>query len=208
VLAGARASGEFEVFRGDFWTIPILGDVAGRVPDRRGKAAPAEPGLGTVGEAAGVFEVGGGVLTLRDAAVSSPALGVVGSGTIGLTGERRLDLRIVAAPLGDWRDKVKQTNVPILSDVAAEVFGAVQRLVNTAAGALLYEFRVTGTLSERHVDTVPVPVLTEPAAVLFGRMLHGGDDHKLLQTMKGRTTVRGGGATPAPSTPQPPSRTP
>jgi hypothetical protein len=182
ILSTARAAGEFELLRGEFFTIPVLGDIAGQVSDRRGEKN--DPGLGTVGEAAGVFEIAQGMLTLRDFAVSSPALGVVGSGTIGLTGEKPLDLRIVAAPLGDWRAKVKQTNVPILSDVAGEVFGAAERLVNTATGALLYEFRVTGTAGKRNIATVPVPVLTEPAALLFGRMLRGDNDRKLLDTMK------------------------
>jgi hypothetical protein len=94
---------------------------------------------------------------------------------------------------------VKQSNVPILSDVAGEVFGAVQRLVNTATGALLYEFRVTGTAGERHVATVPVPVLTEPAAVLFGRMLRGDDDRKLLETMRGRAKGPDGGPVETPA---------
>ena len=176
------------------WTIPVLGDIAGRVRDRPGRDAagdkPDAQGIGTVGEAAGVFDIAEGALVLRNAAVSSPALGVVGSGTIGLTGEKRLDLRIIAAPLGDWRDKVRQTNVPILSDVAGEVFGAVQHLVNSATSALLYEFRVTGTVADRKVAAVPVPVLTEPAAVLFGRMLRGDKDHQLLETM--RPGKRGG----------------
>ena len=181
VLGNMRAAGEFELLRGEFWTIPVLGDIAGRMPDApRGQAG----GAGTVGEAAGVFEIAEGALVLRRAAVSSPALGVVGSGTIGLTGERPLDLHIVAAPLGDWRDRVRETNVPILSDVAAEVFGAVQGIVNAATRTLLYEFRVTGTASERKVVTVPVPVLTEPVAVLFGRMLRG-DDKRLLETVRG-----------------------
>jgi hypothetical protein len=218
ILETTRAAGEFEIFRGEFWTIPVLGDIAGRVGERRGNGGgngsgsgsgsgsgngtanrarandPTAKSLGTVDEAAGVFEIGDGVLTLRNAAVSSPLLGLVGSGTIGLTGDKPLDLRIVAAPLGDWRAKVKQTNVPILSDVAGEVFGAVQRLVNTATGALLYEFRVTGTVSERKVTPVPVPVLTEPAAVLFGRMLRGDDERKLLETMSGKAKPA---ATPA-----------
>jgi hypothetical protein len=66
--------------------------------------------------------------------------------------------------------------------------------VNTATGALLYEFRVTGTTGQRHVATVPVPVLTEPAAVLFGRMLRGDDERKLLETMRGKS--RPAAATP------------
>lgn len=182
VLSTARALGEFEVLRGDFWTIPVLGDVAGRVQRRD----DGRQGLGTVGEAAGLFEIDRGTLVLRSAAVSSPALGVIGSGTIGLVGEKRLDLHVIAAPLGDWRDRVRQSNVPILSDVAGEIVGAVQRVVNTAASTLLYEFRVTGTAGRREIKPVPVPILTEPAALLFGRMLRGDKDRRLLETVKER----------------------
>jgi hypothetical protein len=183
-LSRVRAAGQFEILRGDFWTIPVLGDVAGRVATGAG----SKRSLGTVGEAAGFFETADGVLVLRNAAVSSPALGLIGSGSVELEGERRLDLRIVAAPLGDWKDKMKQTGVPLLSDVAGEIVGAVQKILNTATSTLLYEFRVTGTTGHPNVATVPVPALTEPAALLFGRMVKGDKEKRLLETMGGKQT--------------------
>ena len=121
-------------------------------------------------------------ILLRSAAVSSPALGVQGSGTIGR--DKRLDLDVVAAPLGDWRDKLKQTNVPLLNDVAGEVAGAVQKLVNTATSQLLYEFRITGTTSHPQVTPVPVPALSDAVALLFGRMMRG--EGKLLESVRTR----------------------
>jgi hypothetical protein len=168
-----RAAGEFEVFRGHFWTVPVLGEIAKRAGGGREL---------TVGEAAGVFEVEGDRILLRSAAVSSPALGLQGSGSIGP--ERRLDLDVVAAPLGDWRDKVKQTNVPIVSDVAGEVVGAVQKLVNTATSTLLYEFRVTGTAGHPHLAAVPVPALSDAGALLFGGMMREGREGKLLESLR------------------------
>ena len=167
-----RAGGEFEVFRGHFWTIPVLGEIARRAGGREM----------TVGEAAGVFEVADRRILLRSAAISSPALGVQGSGAIGL--DKRLDLDVVAAPLGDWRDKLRQTNVPVLSDVAGEVVGALQNLVNTATSQLLYEFRITGTTAHPHVAAVPVPALSDTAALLFGRMMRAGQDQRLLESVK------------------------
>jgi hypothetical protein len=172
-LATLRATGEFEVLGGHFGTVPVLGEIARRVGGGHEL---------TVGEAAGVFEVTGDNILLRNAAVCSPALGVQGSGTIGL--DKRLDLAIVAAPLGDWRDKVKQTNVPLLSDVAGEVVGAAQSIVNTATRGLLYEFRVTGTTASPDVATVPVPVLADSAALLFSRMLGEQKDKRLIDAVR------------------------
>jgi hypothetical protein len=172
-LDALRASGEFEVFRGHFWTIPALGEVAKRAGGGREM---------TVGEAAGVFEVADRRVLLRSAAVSSPALGVQGSGTIGF--DKQLDLNIIAAPLGDWRDKLKATRVPIVSDVAGEVAGALQTLVNTATRGLLYEFRVTGPSSHPQFTTVPVPALTDTAASLFGRMLGEQKEGRLLESLR------------------------
>jgi hypothetical protein len=155
-----RAEGQFEVFGGRFWTLPVLGHVA----ERTRQASHL-----TVGEAAGWFDVRGRRIELRNAAVQSAALGVLGSGTIGF--DKSLDLKLIAAPLGDWRDRLKRGRIPILSDVAAEVFGAIQQLLNTATSTLLYEFRVKGTLRQPKVEAVPAPVLTEPAGVLLGQMM-------------------------------------
>jgi hypothetical protein len=178
-LETLRAKGEFEVLRGHFWTIPLLGEVARRAGG--GKEL-------TVGEAAGMFEFADRRILLRSAAVSSPALGVQGSGAIGL--DKQLDLNIVAAPLGDWRDKLKQTNVPIVSDVAGEVAGALQKVVNGATSHLLYEFRITGTTGQPSVATVPVPALTDSAATLFGGMLREGkEEGRLLESLRGKPSA-------------------
>jgi hypothetical protein len=171
--------GEFEVIQGDFWTLPVLGDIATAAATDKGRRPGTTSGpansLGTAGEAAGTFRLESGKVVFDNAAVSSPALGLIGSGTVGFAEDKSLDLRVVAAPLGDWRDRIKQTKIPIVSDVVGEVVGGLQRLVNTATSTLLYEFRVSGTLKQVKIDTIPAPVLTEPAALLFDRML---DDHQ------------------------------
>jgi hypothetical protein len=64
------------------------------------------------------------------------------------------------------------------------VVGGVQRLLNTATSTLLYEFRVSGTVSQPKVDTVPTPVLTEPAALLFGRMLDDRQKKPLIDAVR------------------------
>lgn len=178
-IEALTAAGEFEVLRGHFWTLPLLGEVARRAGGRRAM---------TVGEAAGVFEVADQKILLRSAAVSSPALGVQGSGTITL--DRQLDLSLVAAPLGDWRDKMKGTNIPLVSDIAGELAGALQKVVNVTASNLLYEYRITGTTSEPNVATVPAPALTDAAAALFGGMMKSDSEGRLLESVKNTRTGR------------------
>ena len=78
---------------------------------------------------------------------------------------------VVAAPLADWRDKLLATQVPVVSQVAGEVAGVVQGLLNSATGALLYQFRVGGSIGQLNIETVPTPVLTDAAAWVFEQML-------------------------------------
>jgi hypothetical protein len=158
-----RAAGRFEVLQGDFWSLPTLDEIA------RG-AKVASNGL-TVGQAAGVFEIHDQKVELAEFALSSPVLGVQGSGTETFDG--RLDLRVVAAPLADWKEQMKRTRIPIVSDIAGEVLGGLQKMVNTATKTLLYEFHVTGTTQRPKIEAIPAPVLTEGMAKLFGAMLKG-----------------------------------
>jgi hypothetical protein len=172
-LEALRAAGEFEILRGHFWTIPVLGEIVRRAGGDREM---------TVGEAAGIFEIADRKIILRSAAVASPAVGVQGSGTITL--DKQLDLNVVAAPLGDWKDKLRQTNVPVLSDVVGEAAGALQTIVNAATSELLYEFRITGKTSSPQVATVPVPALSDTAAALFSGMLREEKDRRLIESVR------------------------
>jgi hypothetical protein len=177
--------GEFEVIEGDFWTLPVLGEIASAARGaRRAAASTNGDSLGTLGEAAGTFRLERGNVVIENAAVSSTALGLIGTGTVGFGEDRSLDLHVVAAPLGDWRERIRQTKIPIVSDVVGEVVGGVQRLVNTATSTLLYEFRVSGTLKQPKVETIPTPVLTDPAALLFGRMLDEGRKRPLIEAVR------------------------
>jgi len=158
-----RASGRFEILDGDFWSVPVVDEIAGK--------AKAPPDALTVGRAAGVFEVHDQVVELRQAALSAPLLGVQGDGRVAFDG--RLDLHVVAAPLADWKDGMKRLRIPVVSDVAGEVLGTLQKMINTAEKTLLYEFRVSGTTREPKVEAVPTPVLTDGVAKLFGAMARG-----------------------------------
>jgi hypothetical protein len=158
-----RASGRFEVLEGDFWSLPAIDEVT--------RSAKVQGGALTVGQAAGVFTIHDRVVELTNAALSAPVLGVQGAGKVTFDGN--LDLRVVAAPLADWKDQMKRTRIPLVSDVAGEVLGALQKMVNTATKTLLYEFHVTGTTREPTIETIPTPVLTQGVAKIFGAMMKG-----------------------------------
>jgi hypothetical protein len=89
-LDSLRGRGRVEVVDGEFFELPVLGSVSKTVTGDRKRD------LGTVGEAAVLFDVDGRAIRIRDAAVSSPLLGVQGDGVVTLDGA--LDLNLVAAP--------------------------------------------------------------------------------------------------------------
>jgi hypothetical protein len=60
----------------------------------------------------------------------------------------------------------------------------VQKLINTATGTLLYQFRVNGEVGQPKVVAVPAPVLTDPAALLFGRMLDEQRKQRLIDSVR------------------------
>ena len=173
------ADGELEVLHGDFWSVPTVGDVAARVKK------PEE--LGT-GDAAGVVHIAHRVVRLENAAINSPLLGLQGSGTIGF--DKSLDLTVVAAPLGDWRDRLQQAGAPVVGDIV----GAIQKVLNGAQGALLFQYRIQGKLTAPQTALIPAPVLTQPIAMLFGQMLHQPPPDQLLAQVKQK------GATSQPTT--------
>ncbi len=164
------ADGDIDVADGDFWHAPVVASVLGQLPTVKGAL--------TAGEAAARFTVADGRISLDPAALSSPLLGLQGTGTIGL--DKSIDLRIVVAPLSDWRDGLRKSRIPLLDSIGAEVAGGLQRVINVAQGLLLYEFRVTGTLSKHDVRAVAVPILNDAAAAIFGDMLGGKNLHERI----------------------------
>jgi hypothetical protein len=169
-LNGLRASGEFEIIQGQLFGLPVLKDIFQRVPGMREVA--------TVDDAAAVFDIADGQIVLRDAAVNAPVLGLQGGGTMGFDGKVNLD--VVAAPLADWKEKLRDTKVPIVSNVAGEVAGAIQKILNSATGTLLYQFRIAGDTKKVEILTVPTPVLTDTAAFVFGKMMAPKKDQRPL----------------------------
>jgi hypothetical protein len=159
----AKATGRFEIINGEFWDAPVVEDVVNRARSHFNPNA--------TGDAAGVFEIHDRWVRLPRIAISSPMLGIQGYGWIGF--DKQLRLNVVAAPLADWKEQMHRLNIPLVSDVAGEVLGGVQTLLNAASKTLLYEFRVVGTTKHPTVFTVPTPVLTDSVAALFNAMVKG-----------------------------------
>lgn len=164
-----KADGELQILRGEFWSVPPVGVVATQVKQS------ADPG---VGDAAAVFHIANRTINLPSAAVNAPLVGLQGQGTIGF--DRSIYLTIIAAPLGDWRDKMRQARIPVVGDV----LGAVQQLLNTVQGVLLYQFRVTGTVDHPVKSLIPAPIISDPMALLFGQMLRQDPNGQLLRDVK------------------------
>ncbi|MEO6436364.1 MAG: AsmA-like C-terminal region-containing protein, partial [Tepidisphaeraceae bacterium] len=160
-LNALEAGGEMEVLDGSFFRMPVLKELAGNVRELKDAA--------TVGSAAAGFEIKQSMVHLSDVAISAPAVGLQGGGKVAFDGA--VEGSVVVAPLAEWRDKLRATKIPIVSDVAGTVAGGLQRILNSATGALLYEFRIGGTVSDVKIHAVPTPVLSEAAAYVFGKML-------------------------------------
>jgi len=162
LLDGLSGDGVLRVRDGRLYEIPVIAALLGKVEITEGAA--------TVSDARADVSVANRVATLEDLALASPAIGMQGRGEVGF--DRRVDLDVVVVPLGDWKQKLEATDVPVVEGPIATIAGALQSLFGQASG-MLYEFRVTGTLGDPSVVPVPAPVLTGSAARLFARMVSG-----------------------------------
>lgn len=158
-----QGNGEARLTNGKLFEVPVLADVLGKSGFGRGLVAS---------DAAATFDVGNAKVRVRQAAVGSAVVGVAGHGTVGF--DKSLNLDVVVAPLGQWKDQLNKTGIPIVSKALGEVAGVLQGVINTAASTLLYEFHVSGTADEPKITPVPAPILTKGAASIFGTMLGEG----------------------------------
>jgi hypothetical protein len=165
--------GEIEITDGDYFQVPVLRDVI--------SAMNLPKDAATVGEGAVRFRVHDRLIDLDRAAVSAPMVGLQGDGAISFDG--RLDIRVVAAPLADWKKGLSKNGLPIVGDIA----GAIQKLLNGATRLMFYEFRVGGKLPKVEIITVPTPVLTDGVAKLFGKMIAPDQNEKLIDSVRGDT---------------------
>jgi len=172
-LALLAGDGRLQIDNGNLWALPALQSLSRHTRVARQAL--------TAGEAAAIFSVGNRVIDFKHLAVYSPALGLQGSGTESFDGMLNLD--IIAAPLGDWKEKLKKTDIPILSSVIATAAGSIEKLVASATSELLYRFHITGTRDNPQIETVPAPFITDSAANLFAKMLHHDDNAKLIDSV-------------------------
>ncbi len=156
-----KAEGKFEIYQGNLWDIPVIQKIE--------KVASIARQALTVGQAAAFFRVANRRVELQNAAVSAPVLGLQGSGIVDFDGN--LDLHVIAAPLADWRKKLRKTGIPFVSSVVGDVAGTVQEALNGATGSLFYDMHVTGSASDPQVKTEPFPALTEGATRIIKNML-------------------------------------
>ena len=174
MLDQLTADGEVESHESDLWRGNVVGGVVDQVKVSKESLSTSE--------AAAIFSIKDRVVHLKSAAINSPVLGLQGTGTVSF--DKHLDLDVVAAPLGDWKMNIKKLKIPIVSDVTAEIAGAVQKLLSAATSQLLYQFHVTGDTHKPKITAVPVPVLTEPAAAIFGKMTREQKEGDLIASMR------------------------
>ena len=167
-----HSEGQLELLQGDLWDIPALQKIENSTDIAR-KAL-------TIGQAAALFRIANDKIELRDAAVSAPVLGVQGSGTIGFDGQ--LDLHVVAAPLADWKQKMRW-----LGGSAADFFGDAQKMLNKASSKLLYEFVVSGPASDPILRTVTVPVLRDKAAAAMKNMMQQSETDRPINILQNQS---------------------
>ena len=171
-LQQLQVDAQCQIVGGDFYTLPVFTDVLDHVHHTEQV---------TLGQAAALVHVADEKVTFQDALVAAPAIGLQGSGTIGF--DKSLDLHAVAMPLGDWRANLAQVRVPVLSDVAAEIVGAMQKVFGAAQGVLLYELRIDGTLTKPELHEIPAPAFTDGIALLFGQLVKNGGQQPLTNLL-------------------------
>jgi hypothetical protein len=164
------AEGGVDITHGHFIDIPVLKELL---------VAMGSPSGSTVGEAAAMFDIDRSVVTLERTGASSPVLGIQGSGTI--TFAKQVNMNFVATPLADWAHDVKGAG--LLSDVGAAIIRKAQDVVNGLQRAI-YQFRVTGDLSQPKVEPVVVPFLTDEMGPLFRKMAGDQSQGSIFTALK------------------------
>ncbi len=180
LLDGLEGDGALNVTRGRLYEVPVVAELL--------EAVKVGAEAATVSTATSAFSIRDREVKLSDLSLGSPAVGMHGHGEVGFDG--RVELDVVVAPLGDWKEKLEGTGVPIVGGALAAIAGAVQSLF-TEASSIVYEFRVTGTLGDPTVVPVLAPVLTEATARLFSSMITGSWQEDVVS---GRSLRRRGDA--------------
>jgi hypothetical protein len=164
VIDALKAEGQIEVYGSSLWDIPALKKITSS--SKLAKSALA------VGQAAALFRVSERYIELQNAAISAPAAGVEGHGTIGFDGS--LNLYAIVALLSDWREKLKGSDLDFLADPA----GAVQKTLNQFTEHLLYQLHVHGNASDPEISKEAIPELQKESAGDVATMLKHTDSDR------------------------------
>ncbi len=155
-LSTFTAYGTARVNDGAFARVPVLADLANFL--RMGQ------GLFTAESAYARFRVEDQTINLERVAASTNALRVRGEGSI--TFDENLDLRLYVIGNGDWGKGVKNTGIPIISDVGGLLAGGAQKVV-TGVTTQFTTVRVRGTIDDPKITPDPAPAITDRVKKLF-----------------------------------------
>lgn len=150
------AYGGARVSDGVFARVPVLSNLASFL--RVGE------GLFVARSAYTRFRIQDQVVHLERISTSTNAIRVRGDGRIGF--DRSLDLRLYVVGSGDWAQGVRQTGIPLISDVGGLLAGSAQRVVSGVTSQFT-TVRVRGTLDDPRITPDPAPVITDPIRRLF-----------------------------------------
>lgn len=150
------AYGKARVSDGVFARVPVLSNLASFL--RIGE------GFFVARSAFTRFRVEDQTVYLERISTSTNAVRVRGDGKIGF--DRSLDLRLFVVGSGDWAQGVRQTGIPLISDLGGLLAGGAQRVVSGVASQFT-TVRVRGTLDDPKIIPDPAPVITDPIRKLF-----------------------------------------
>jgi hypothetical protein len=174
VTRSLKAEGQFELYGGNLWDLPALK----KITSNSKLAADAL----AIGQAAALFRVRNGIIELRNAIISSPAIGVQGYGAIGFDGY--LNLYAIVVPLSDWRQKLQGTSL----DFLASTLGSVQQALNETTEHLLYQYHVYGPASNPEAKTEGIPALQKDSAQDVTTMLQHQDTDRPISLLQNGAT--------------------
>jgi hypothetical protein len=174
-LDAFTAKGDFDIRHGHFADIPVLKGVMAKVKDAN---------AATVGEAAATFSIANRQVEFQQAVASAPAVGVQGRGTLGFDGA--VNMNFIITPLADWREKLADTDVPILNTFGAMIAGKAQAAVNSAERAALYQYRVTGMIYDPKTEQIAAPAVTDAIQSLFKKMSGTTQEDAMSQELRRR----------------------
>ncbi len=154
--ATLKGNGAVHLREGKFGRVPILASISKTI------------GIGQqlfIAESADArFAIESEKCKIERLSIRTKAFKIVGDGTIGF--DETVDLNLYAGASGDWGKGIRDTNVPILSEIGGLIGSGTQKVVNGVTGQIS-AMHVTGTFDQPKVRPNPAPMLTDPIKKLF-----------------------------------------